>query len=82
VVSVFARFAPRLQQAIVERDVQRVGLSATVGNPEAILAWMRGTSRRPGRVVDPPKPPARRQVLVAASSWASSSLAKPASGRY
>jgi ATP-dependent helicase Lhr and Lhr-like helicase len=50
---------------ICEHDVQRVGLSATVGNPEAILAWLQGTSRRPGRVVDPPKSPARRQILVA-----------------
>ncbi len=45
-------------------DVQRVGLSATVGNPEAILSWLQGTSKRPGKVVDPPKQPARRQLLV------------------
>jgi ATP-dependent helicase Lhr and Lhr-like helicase len=46
-------------------DVQRVGLSATVGNPEAILTWLQGTSRREGLVVEPPKSPARRQILVA-----------------
>ena len=45
-------------------DVQRVGLSATVGNPEEILRWLQGTSQRPGVVVDPPKPPSRRQLLV------------------
>ncbi len=45
-------------------DVQRVGLSATVGNPDQILRWLQGTSRRPGRVVDPPKKPGRRQLLV------------------
>ena len=45
-------------------DVQRVGLSATVGNPDAILDWLRGTSRRPGVVVDPPKQPRPRQVAV------------------
>ncbi len=47
-----------------EHDLQRVGLSATVGNPEDILAWLQGTSRRRGVVVDPPKAPARRQILV------------------
>ena len=48
-------------------DVQRVGLSATVGNPDAILNWLQGTSRRPGRIVDPPKQPARRQLLIVRS---------------
>lgn len=50
--------------SLSRHDVQRVGLSATVGNPEAILTWLCGTSKRPGRIVDPPKPPARRQLLV------------------
>lgn len=45
-------------------DLQRVGLSATVGNPEAILTWLQGSSERPGVVVDPPKTPARRELLV------------------
>ena len=35
------------------RDVQRVGLSATVGNPGDILRWVAGSSRRAGVVVDP-----------------------------
>lgn len=35
------------------RDVQRVGLSATVGNPGDILRWVAGSSQRPGVVVDP-----------------------------
>jgi ATP-dependent Lhr-like helicase len=35
------------------RDIQRIGLSATVGNPEEILRWVAGSSTRPGRVVDP-----------------------------
>ncbi len=35
------------------RDVQRIGLSATVGNPEEILRWIQGSSRRPAEVVDP-----------------------------
>ena len=45
-------------------DVQRVGLSATVGNPGAILGWLRGSSARPGAIVQPPREPARRQLLV------------------
>jgi ATP-dependent helicase Lhr and Lhr-like helicase len=45
-------------------DVQRVGLSATVGNPEAIGAWLQGSSARPRVVIDPPRPPARRQLLA------------------
>lgn len=35
------------------RDVQRIGLSATVGNPGEILRWVQGSSRRAAEVVDP-----------------------------
>jgi len=45
-------------------DVQRVGLSATVGNPQAILGWLQGTSKRPATVVDPPKVATKRQLLI------------------
>jgi len=33
------------------RDVQRVGLSATVGNPDHLLEWLTASSRGPRRVV-------------------------------
>lgn len=36
-------------------DLQRAGLSATVGNPADILRWMQGSSGRDGVVIDPPK---------------------------
>lgn len=49
---------------VSRHDLQRVGLSATVGNPEVILQWIRGTSAREGAIVDPPKQPARRELLV------------------
>lgn len=45
-------------------DVQRVGLSATVGNPVDILHWLQGTSKRPGCVVDPPKVPSKKDLRV------------------
>jgi ATP-dependent Lhr-like helicase len=44
------------------RDLQRVGLSATVGNPPTILDWMQGSSGREKRLVDPPRPSGAPQV--------------------
>ena len=61
-----------------KHDLQRIGLSATVGNPDAILTWLRGSSRRDGVVVDPPKKPARRQIQVLHRSGLTS-VAKEAS---
>ncbi|MEO8182903.1 MAG: DEAD/DEAH box helicase [Deltaproteobacteria bacterium] len=58
-MSVIERLAPTSQN-----DIQRVGLSATVGNPDRILEWLKGSSRREGVVVDPPKNPARRDLSV------------------
>ncbi|MEV2278795.1 DEAD/DEAH box helicase [Nocardiopsis sp. NPDC049922] len=40
---------------VAGRPIQRVGLSATVGNPENLLTWLQGSAagKRPGRVVAP-----------------------------
>lgn len=45
-------------------DIQRVGLSATVGNPTEILKWLQGTSKREGCVVDPPKVPSPKDLRI------------------
>jgi ATP-dependent Lhr-like helicase len=36
------------------REVQRIALSATLGNPAELLAWLTVTCHRPARVVNPP----------------------------
>lgn len=46
------------------RDVQRIGLSATVGNPELIGEWLQGSSKRPFRLIDPPRPPPTRDLRI------------------
>src|SRR6266508_2420703 len=36
------------------REVQRIALSATLGNPDELVAWLTATCHRPARVVSPP----------------------------
>jgi ATP-dependent helicase Lhr and Lhr-like helicase len=47
-----------------ENDIQRVGLSATIGNPAEILHWLQGTSKREGCIVDPPKAPTHKDIRI------------------
>ncbi len=47
------------------RDIQRIGLSATVGNPQDLLKWISGSSKSEGLVINPPmKDAAKPDVQV------------------
>ncbi|MBU6427770.1 MAG: DEAD/DEAH box helicase, partial [Cyanobacteria bacterium REEB65] len=67
--------------AISRHDVQRIGLSATVGNPAALLEWLSGASRRARTVVDPPRSGVKRyftlQYVETASMSAIAAAAAP-----
>ena len=61
-----AHLAALLERIVqtVGRDIQRIGLSATVGNPRVIGQWMQGSSQRPTRLVDPPRSAPERDVTI------------------
>jgi len=39
---------------LAERDIQRIGLSATIGNPQQLLDWLCADSQSPRRLINPP----------------------------
>lgn len=45
-------------ESLIGRRLQRIGMSATVGNPGDLLGWLRGGATSGGRVIAPPAPPA------------------------
>lgn len=47
-----------------QHDVQRIGLSATVHNPVVIGQWLKGRSRRNGRVVRPTVEQRAREAFI------------------
>lgn len=49
---------------LTDNDILRIGLSATVGNPTEIMAWLQGTSKRDACVIDPPQAPSRKDLLI------------------
>src|SRR5690606_37682390 len=51
-------------RVLSRHDVQRIGLSATIGNPQYIARWLCGSSQRESVVVDPPKLPSKRQLKI------------------
>jgi len=51
-------------RAYCDNDFQRIGLSATVGNPKQILEWLQGSSKNPQKLVDPPRKPGKKKIEI------------------
>jgi ATP-dependent helicase Lhr and Lhr-like helicase len=50
--------------AYSDHDFQRIGLSATVGNPGDLVSWIQGSSQRGGEVVDPGGPRQKKIIDI------------------
>ncbi|WP_313558811.1 DEAD/DEAH box helicase [Ruminiclostridium cellobioparum] len=51
-------------QTYSQYDIQRIGLSATIGNPQEILDWMSGSSKRQRKVINPSAARRNSKILV------------------
>src|SRR5699024_5729151 len=51
-------------QEYSKHDIQRIGLSATVGNPNQISEWLQGSSNRQRGVINPPKENKPKKIEV------------------
>ena len=51
-------------QTYSKYDIQRIGLSATVGNPEEILNWMSGSSKRGRSVITPNRTGNKSKIFI------------------
>ncbi|MEM6915540.1 MAG: DEAD/DEAH box helicase, partial [Verrucomicrobiota bacterium] len=49
---------------LANREIQRIGLSATVGNPDQLLEWLAGHCEGERSVIQPPAPAATSQTDV------------------
>ncbi len=51
-------------QTYSKYDIQRIGLSATVGNPDEILDWISGSSKRKKSVIKPESKGKKSKILI------------------
>lgn len=51
-------------QSYSKYDIQRIGLSATVGNPEEILDWITGSSKRRKSVIKPENKGNKSRIFI------------------